>query len=41
VKELLQKHRRNWKEHTGMISSGRIKKKSYNMNQNKEASEDL
>jgi len=27
VKELLQKHRRNWKEHTGMMSSRRIPKK--------------
>jgi len=27
VKELLQKHRRNWKEHIGMMSSGRIQKK--------------
>ena len=41
MKELLQKHRRNWKEHTGMMSLGRIPKKSDNMNQNKEDSEDL
>jgi hypothetical protein len=27
MKELLQKHRRNWKEHTGMMSSGKTKKK--------------
>jgi len=27
MKELLQKQRRNWKEHTDMMSSGKIKKK--------------
>jgi hypothetical protein len=41
VKELLQKHRRNWTEHIGMMSFGRIPKISYTMNQNKEASKDL
>jgi len=41
VKELLQKHRRKWTEHIAVMSSGRIPKKSYNINQNKEASKDL